>query len=579
MAEKSGTVGPSSSSSSAALTATQAFAELKRAANTVGTTVANAAAKVEAQAQETYSRVASSAPKPVPGTHAQEQAEKILAPGDAAVKGSGVPKAQDFWAQEFEGSPVPGVGKKGLFPVHAASESQEALLDNGRDAFEARIQILQNAKTSIRMQALIFRNDEAGQAIAKILKEKKKQGLDVRVVVDYASNLDFPTQCMYYDLMLHGITVEGYEAAGLGWLNEMSTKDLGQIDKRFHDKMLVVDAEDPKTRVAIIGGRNVANEYFDLGSEVKTCWRDSDRLEKGPQVADIAATFDRNYKDQEDIKKSLGDVTNKAWTAWRRLKPSDLNYPVKVNAVSQAMVDAWVKEAPTRKFVTRRTIFRFVQSRPRDQYKETYIHQAYTHLFRAAQKELLVENAYFIPDDKNTAKARKNMLLNDQAHIDALKDAARRGVKVTIITNSAESNDLPQMAFASRYLYQELLAVNQDPETIKNGGKLVIAEWNPKKKDPNGVALGTLHAKHAVADGRYGVGGSYNLDPRSFGLNSETAGMTEGETNADEAEGIRYVLKYHTDIITPKQAAQFHKPMSTKEMAQMRLSVALSTQF
>ena len=63
----------------------------------------------------------------------------------------------------------------------------------------------------MRVQALIFRADEAGLLISDLLKAKKKEGLDVRVIVDATSNLDWETQWMYYDLKQNDIEVEGYD--------------------------------------------------------------------------------------------------------------------------------------------------------------------------------------------------------------------------------------------------------------------------------------------------------------------------------------------------------------------------------
>jgi phosphatidylserine/phosphatidylglycerophosphate/cardiolipin synthase-like enzyme len=63
------------------------------------------------------------------------------------------------------------------------------LLRKGAESFAARIQLLDEAKKSIRIQALIFSGDEWGLYIAEILKKKKAEGLDVRIIVDAASNL------------------------------------------------------------------------------------------------------------------------------------------------------------------------------------------------------------------------------------------------------------------------------------------------------------------------------------------------------------------------------------------------------
>ena len=92
--------------------------------------------------------------------------------------------ASVFADEGFAGSELEGVGSRGLFPARPASSSRVALLDNGDGSFAARIQALQAARKSIRIQALIFTGDESGLYIAELLKAKRAQGLDVRVIVD-----------------------------------------------------------------------------------------------------------------------------------------------------------------------------------------------------------------------------------------------------------------------------------------------------------------------------------------------------------------------------------------------------------
>jgi len=101
---------------------------------------------------------------------------------------------------EFTGSPFPDIGLSGLFPTYRNDRSRVAILHNGEDSFAARIQTLKKADTSIRIQALVFTADEAGLYIADLLKQKKRQGLDVRVIVDAFSNPALQTQRMFFDL-------------------------------------------------------------------------------------------------------------------------------------------------------------------------------------------------------------------------------------------------------------------------------------------------------------------------------------------------------------------------------------------
>ena len=65
--------------------------------------------------------------------------------------------------QEFIGSPYEEIGVSGLFDSHSALACRIAVLPNGDDSFAARIQALEKADTSVRIQALIFTGDESGR--------------------------------------------------------------------------------------------------------------------------------------------------------------------------------------------------------------------------------------------------------------------------------------------------------------------------------------------------------------------------------------------------------------------------------
>ena len=75
--------------------------------------------------------------------------------------------------QEYAGSPLGNVGRQEVFGVHSPKSNQIALLKNGDESFAVRVQLLEAAKKSIRIQALIFTGDEAGLHITEILKRKK----------------------------------------------------------------------------------------------------------------------------------------------------------------------------------------------------------------------------------------------------------------------------------------------------------------------------------------------------------------------------------------------------------------------
>jgi len=456
--------------------------------------------------------------------------------------------------QEFEGSPLPYIGRNGLFEVRSFEKNRIVILPNGEESFSARIKTLMKAGTSVRIQALIFKGDESGLYIAEILKYKKAQGFDVRVIVDAFSNLDPQTKRMYFDLQQHGIDVEGYETFGLEWLNEIPVDTTNSLDaslnlnKRFHEKMWIIDGETDHG-VAIVGGLNIANEYFRIDpSNTNQYWRDQDVIVRGAVVKDMATAFDRNYEYAQKIKEGRGIAnTNRYWDATREVL--DTFGKIKMDYQTEPRLKQRVAHladlSPELKFEQARS--RFFHNRPR--FEESYITQAYLKLIRDARKEVLIGNAYFVPS---------------LSFIEAVKDAARRCVQVVILTNSPETNDVPDITIVGRGYYKQIMDVNLEP-AVRNcpceDPGVQIWEWQGRRAGEKNRSQGTIHAKYAVFDRVVSLVGSHNLDPRSEKLNSETAIIYESRPLSERLAE----LFYGNDLVFSKrisreEAEEFRTP-------------------
>ena len=454
-------------------------------------------------------------------------------------------------SQEFAGSPIDQVGRQGLFMVHSPPYTQIAVLKNGEASFAARIQLLEKAESSIRIQALIFSGDESGLHIAEILKQKKAEGLDVRVIVDAPSNLGLQTQWMYFDLKQHGIEIQGYESLYLEWLNEVPipflspARDPEAPNHRYHEKLWIIDGETDQA-AAVVGGLNIANEYFRVDpSDPEDFWRDQDIIVRGSIVADMVAAFDRNYRHFLAIKESRGALnTDIYWQATRDFldKVGKLSIGYTTDAERVERVERMARTRLELNYVDARS--RFFHNRPR--LGESYIRQAYRKLFEHARQEILICNAYLIPSAD---------------FVDLVGDAVKRGVRVMILTNSPETNDLPELTMVGRGYYKNILSMNAEPGIGDKGGSVQIWEWHGWRYDQDRQTEGTIHAKYAVFDRRDALVGSYNLDPRSEKLNSETAVVFESEVLSAELAQMFYEndLAYSRRV-TSQQADEFQEP-------------------
>jgi putative cardiolipin synthase len=285
-------------------------------------------------------------------------------------------------------------------------------------------------------------------------------------------------------------------------------------NKRYHEKMWIIDGETDHG-VAVAGGLNIANEYFRIDPQNPgRYWRDQDVIVKGHIVKDMVATFDRNFKYFLTVKESRGILnTNKYWEATRKFM--DKTGTIHMKYVTDERLNKNVRELAQKKLDLKFEMAkcRFFQSRPR--FGETYIEQAYLKLIKGAKNEILIGNAYFVASE---------------IFVETIKDAARRCVKVIILTNSPKTNDLPMLTIVGRDYYDDILAVNNEPVVQScDGGGVQIWEWQGIRTHSTEQTEGTIHAKYAVFDRRSSIVGSYNMDPRSRTLNSESAIVFENE--------------------------------------------------
>lgn len=214
------------------------------------------------------------------------------------------------------------------------------------------------------------------------------------------------------------------------------TQGLGRLIRRDHRKILVVDGD-----VAFIGGINISANWAPKGQGDN--WRDDVLQIEGPAVHQLERCFKASWRLQ------LAKRARERRSFRRRTTGLVLR-----GATSLAVLSS------------RRTIFR-----------------AYLHAIARARKSVLIAAAYFIPDRRMVA---------------ALRDAASRGVEVSIILN--RKGDHPILQWATRAFYDRLM---------RSGVK--IYEWRE----------GVLHAKTAVIDGVWGTIGSFNLERTSLWLNHE----------------------------------------------------------
>ena len=156
------------------------------------------------------------------------------------------------------------------------------LLWKGRDSFQAIFDTVNSAGKFICLQFYIFKNDETGIALSKLLKEKSREGVKVYVLYDHFGSFGTP-RSFWKDMSLAGIKIRA--SRPFKW-----TAPFYYVH-RDHRKLIVIDS-----RKAFTGGLNIANEYSGIHLRRRSRgWRDTGILIEGPIVNELFDTFKKSW--------------------------------------------------------------------------------------------------------------------------------------------------------------------------------------------------------------------------------------------------------------------------------------------
>jgi cardiolipin synthase len=399
----------------------------------------------------------------------------------------------------------------------AATDSQVSpgndatLLLNGRIAFAKRHELAGLAQSYIYLQYLSYKNDETGNKLADLLIKKAKQGVDVRVIIDYWTTFSYKQD------IVHKLRAGGVKVA----LFNSPFKSPVRVNNRNHQKLFIVD-----DLYAITGGMNIGDDYS-KGSVVVEGWRDTDIMLEGPVIMQMKELFLLNWALGDNQNFFVRDDLSELQRAEKEMEKykidnSSMYKPADNPKLIKEVLREYYPVAPKVSGVDIRFIVHF----PTD--KDDHVLECLTWYIDRCSKEVILQTPYFLPSKRLE---------------ESLVKAAARGVKVIIMTNSMYSNDMGKyIVYASHYFFKGLIEKN-----------INIYEWYGSQ---------TLHAKCNYFDGAAVTIGSYNLNSRSNKLDSEEMVLIE---NVEFAKITRDTLMndlYYCRIITLEEAEQWHASFS-----------------
>ncbi|RLA38541.1 MAG: phospholipase D family protein, partial [Gammaproteobacteria bacterium] len=158
-------------------------------------------------------------------------------------------------------------------------ESGFLLLDRGKDALSWRTILADAAEQTIDAQYFLWKDDDAGKIMMQRLLAAAQRGVRVRVLVDDSMTESDPEYLAVFgahpniELRLYKPFGPKTKSVVLRWIDYAA--DLKVLNHRMHNKLFVVDGS-----VAVVGGRNIGNEYFDYPGPM--VFRSRDLLAMGP---------------------------------------------------------------------------------------------------------------------------------------------------------------------------------------------------------------------------------------------------------------------------------------------------------
>lgn len=405
--------------------------------------------------------------------------------------------------------------------VYTSTEpSTWTLFDSGPEALSERLKLIESAQVSIEMEYFIYRfaQDSSSWLITQALIQKAQQGVKVRLLLD---GLPFVLEMSPFlsELFLQkGIEVRFYNRG-------FSIANLQKANHRNHRKTLIIDGKEFMT-----GGRNIGDEYFHLSPKLnfidfdvhisgavakaaqesfENFW--NSELSQEPPSYKVLTPQSYGYNSEQEFKADTrgGSIVQKSYEEYLRNKRFVADQRSKAKAfmsdnqqnrnLLRNDIKAIEPNFMRKTFVCNDSEFH--TDIPGYKNNPRFMKQAMQKFISSAKTSLKIETPYLI--------VRENEGI--------LKPLIRPEIDVQILTNSlATSDNTPAVAGSLR----------RARSLLKNNVSIFIARSVPPEtatqlsQDSQSSVWG-LHAKNIIVDDSRVLISTFNIDPRSFNINTE----------------------------------------------------------
>jgi putative cardiolipin synthase len=402
----------------------------------------------------------------------------------------------------------------GIIPILPDLQTSVSLVPDNVIAFALRVLSARAASRTLDLQYYTWKEDVTGRLLARELLRAADRGVQVRLLLD--------------DLYVRGseralTTLAQHPRIDIRLFNPFQLRCCGalgsaveflfagyRVNHRMHNKAWIADGT-----FLVGGGRNIGDQYFDASRQFN--FRDLDLAVSGAAMSQAIALFQRYWTNRrvrpiehvavsrplpgglDELRRTLDEAAGSA---------SAVAYLQRLHALPE-LADL-LEEAPALLAPDKVRIVADPPGKALGRRRAPGVLGAIRDAIGGAQGRVLLISPYFVPGGRGTR---------------FLTALLRRGVKVSVLTNSLAATDVLAVHGGYARYRRRLLRAGIELYELKRGGQ--------EGRSLFGSGGASLHTKAFAVDGKLTFVGSFNLDPRSANLNTEMGIFVEDPALAD----------------------------------------------
>ncbi len=397
---------------------------------------------------------------------------------------------QGTLATQFSAMVADHPDEAGFYPIYG-----------GIDSLAMRLLMAERAEFSIDAQYFLIHDDLVGNAFINALLRAADRGVRVRFLLDDVLAMGLDPGLAVLDAH-ENFEVRIFNPFAHRSARALDVTNLGRVTRRMHNKSFTVD-----NQLSIIGGRNIAAEYFDARSDEK--FADLDVFTLGPIVPEISNMFDNYWNHRAAVPiAALAKTPENAANARQKLDEKMATYFEEIaasqyaDAVKSSVLNYMSSNAEALTWAPYDLVFDSPDKSGAEEIdKSELITSKMKNSIGTIEEDLFVVTPYFV-------------LLDDE--IEMFGALRERGVGVTVLTNSLASNNHTSVHGGYSPSRKPLLKMGVKLYELRAGHDVAV-----DKPLPRDAVISTLHAKTFVVDKKSVFIGSFNWNQRSVNRDTE----------------------------------------------------------